>query len=196
MRADFTGLAYFNETAKVITDCNAIMSSGVYWANSSTANRPTSDISWAIINIKAGSASVLQIAIPYHSTLYQIRYRRTDSNQSSGWGAWSNQSIYDTPANLLNNWTNYGGNESVASYSLVNGIVYIKGVVKGGAASTVLFTLPVGMRPLTRLSKGTVCDNGSGAAVARIIIEPNGEVKSLNAASNYLYIEASFPAQN
>jgi hypothetical protein len=100
-----------------------------------------------------------------------------------------------TTATLLNGWTNSGGSDSVAQYCLMNGIAFIKGVVKGGSASTVAFTLPAGMRPITRLSKSTSYDNGSGVTAGRYNIEPNGNVIILNAASNYINIEASFPVE-
>lgn len=50
---------------------------------------------------------------------------------------------------LQNGWTNYGGQWETAQYRRVNGIVYLKGLIKPGTTTTqtVIATLPAGFRP-------------------------------------------------
>jgi hypothetical protein len=144
------------------------------------------------INIQSSYTSACQIVFDRQSKQMAFRF-----NNLGTWGSWAtlrDKVVYTAPATLLNSWVNLGGADPVLQYCLKDGIVYIKGVVKGGAASTVITTLPVGMRPLTRYVKTTVVNNGS-VAVGRIFIDPNGNLTSLDAASGYLYIEACYPAE-
>lgn len=47
---------------------------------------------------------------------------------------------------LLNGWVNYGGQWETAAYRRRDGMVYLRGLITGGTAST-FFNLPVGFRP-------------------------------------------------
>ena len=53
---------------------------------------------------------------------------------------------------LLNGWTNLGGSYPTAAYMKDSmGFVHLKGMVKGGVNSTIIFVLPVGYRPVDDL---------------------------------------------
>jgi hypothetical protein len=144
------------------------------------------------INIQSSYTSALQVVWDRQSKQMAFRF-----NNLGTWGSWAtlrDKPVYTPATTLLNSWVNLGGSDPVLQYCLKDGIVYIKGVVKGGAANTVITNLPVGMRPLTRYVKTTVVNNGT-VAPGRIFVDPNGDLKSLDAASGYLYIEASYPAE-
>ena len=46
-----------------------------------------------------------------------------------------------------NSWTNYGTGFNLAGYRKIGDIVYLRGLVKGGASGATIFTLPAGFRP-------------------------------------------------
>lgn len=76
---------------------------------------------------------------------------------------------------LLNGWTNYGTPwlGSVRYYKDTLGIVHLTGVIKPGAVN-VIFTLPVGYRPLNRID--FTCATDSSSLSTRINITDTGNV--------------------
>ncbi|MDR3563352.1 MAG: hypothetical protein P4N59_18225 [Negativicutes bacterium] len=78
-------------------------------------------------------------------------------------------------ADLTAGWANFGAPYSQAAYYKDSGgIVHLGGVVKGGAAASVIFTLPVGSRPSYR----QILSGLAGGDVAcRIDVYPDGSVK-------------------
>lgn len=106
----------FSETSKNIADCNVLMPSGMYWMGSSTLNKPTTDISWGLIHHKSGSATALQFAIPYHNSLYNVMWRRTDVNFPSGWAPW--RSSYNAKKGILT----YNGDGIATSKTIPHGL--------------------------------------------------------------------------
>jgi sporulation protein YlmC with PRC-barrel domain len=84
-----------------------------------------------------------------------------------------NQEAYQTPT-FENNWNNFGGEWNTAKfYKGKDSRVYLEGVVSGGS-SFVIYTLPVGYRPASRIFF-MVSHNGSSRG--RIDISSNGEVR-------------------
>ena len=84
------------------------------------------------------------------------------------------QEAWQTPT-FVNGWQDYGAPYSARYYKDTNGRVHLKGLVKGGAAGTVAFTLPVGYRPDNYLY--LVVANGSGSSsFNRAYIAGTGEV--------------------
>lgn len=64
--------------------------------------------------------------------------------------------LYQTNPTLLNSWVNTGGSYHVASYTVFQNIfgqtqVMVNGTVKDGAAGTIIFQLPPGLRPVGRI---------------------------------------------
>ncbi len=94
---------------------------------------------------------------------------------------------------LQNGWVNYGGSYYNASYRIKNGIVYIEGLLKSGTTtgSTVMFNLPEGYRPLSRI----IVTNVSYSAIGRFDVQANGDV-SFHLGSNVWFpIHCSFVAE-
>jgi len=85
------------------------------------------------------------------------------------WSAWTpvsdNLLTWYTPT-FVNSWADYTlGFDARYAKDLTNGIVYMKGLVKGGSSTTdtTIFTLPVGMRPSTDIVISQTISGGSGA---------------------------------
>lgn len=95
---------------------------------------------------------------------------------------------FSTPPPLQNNWTDYGSGYSTTSYTKTTGdVVFLKGVIKDGTAATgtVLFNLPEGYRPTSRLVFQT---DTSGPAPSRVDVYPNGNVV-LEKGSSYVVLD-------
>ena len=93
-----------------------------------------------------------------------------------------------TDATLKNNWVNYGGTYEVARYKMVNGVVYIEGMVKDGDDNSTIFTLPSFMHP----SKNIIFSTISGGSVKRLDVRSNGDVKLIGSTSTWLTVTVSF----
>lgn len=79
-----------------------------------------------------------------------------------------------------NSWANFGSGFSTGGYYLSpDGRVYLRGVVTGGAASTVITTLPAGFRPQYRSVR--CCMSSYGAN--RVDIQTDGTVLFLPSTS-------------
>lgn len=79
----------------------------------------------------------------------------------------------DSPP-FQNGWTNSLGDEPPVAFTIVDGWVHIRGGYVGGGDGTVVFSLPVGFRPLQRQRHV-----GTTALVnhySTYYIEPNGDV--------------------
>jgi hypothetical protein len=93
---------------------------------------------------------------------------------------------------LLNSWGNYGGIWETAGYRRVAGVVYIRGLVTGGAVSSVIFNLPAGYRPS---SDAHVPAMGQGSSFSPINIFANGNVTQNAGATGYISLRTiPFPA--
>lgn len=60
------------------------------------------------------------------------------TNSDSGWIS----AAYGSP------WADYGGGFGGFQYRRLNGVLYIRGTIKGGTAGTTITTLPTGFRPI------------------------------------------------
>lgn len=67
------------------------------------------------------------------------------ASQSGAGGAWAITPW--TAVTFQNSWANYGGGYQTCQYRKDGDMVQLRGVMTGGVASTVAFTLPVGFRP-------------------------------------------------
>lgn len=72
-----------------------------------------------------------------------------------------------------NSWRDYGGGWEGAGYRKIGDIVYIRGLVAGVTGSTVIFTLPVGYRPVRPLI--FACDMANSSH-ARVDVQIDGTV--------------------
>ena len=74
---------------------------------------------------------------------------------------------------MQNSWVTYGNTYSLPQYTKsADGIVTIKGLIRGGAASTTIANLPVGYRPNGIILLNGVCVS----AYCRIDVYPNGDI--------------------
>lgn len=92
-----------------------------------------------------------------------------------------------TAPTLLNSWTNYNSTYSPAGYFKdKNGIVYIRGLVKGGTLATTVFTLPAGYRPQYSMILSQACSTG----FCRVDVRSDGSVMiTANGSTSYTSLE-------
>lgn len=102
-----------------------------------------------------------------------VRDTKTLWSYQAGWSTVWSDTGWITPT-LLNGWIPFGGSYRGPAYRRLGGVVYIKGLIKGGTAApgTVIFTLPSGFRPSTYDVYAT-WGNGGGNALE---ISPTGNV--------------------
>ncbi len=78
---------------------------------------------------------------------------------------------------FVNSWSNYGGVYAPAAYwKDANNIVHLRGVIAGGNAGTVVFLLPLNLRPHTREIFGV----GSNVSLGRVDVDIDGSVYSMS----------------
>lgn len=107
------------------------------------------------------------------------------------------QQAWQTPT-LLNSWTNHSASYASAQYMKDSlGFVHIKGLVKGGANGSIIFTLPAGYRPLESQYIGPQSTGGTG--YADLVLESTGNLKPFNIGSanvtTYMSLNATFKAE-
>jgi len=116
---------------------------------------------------------------------------RTVFNQLSGPINWLNIGATGAPA-FQNGWVNFDGgttpssNNRTAAFSIdAFGFVRLRGVVKGGTANSVIFTLPVGYRP--RFQQ-TFAVNGNNAFASASAYN-NGNVKQETGSTSFMFLD-------
>jgi hypothetical protein len=88
-------------------------------------------------------------------------------------------------------WTNTGAPYQTTRYSKRSpGVVYIEGMVTGGAAGSVIFNLPAGFRPAARLNFPSA--NGLTATAATIRVDPNGDVLHISGTTSNITLNICF----
>jgi hypothetical protein len=92
---------------------------------------------------------------------------------------------------LINGWLNFDAtNWGVARYRRVNGIVYVRGLVKSGTMGMNVFVLPVGFRPAIRFMVAQVEGTNS---IGRLDMWPDGGIVPVIGNNGYFSITTSFP---
>lgn len=93
---------------------------------------------------------------------------------------------------LLNSWVQQANYAPIGYRKDPNNIVHLRGNLTGGAANTVIFTLPAGYRPASFLTFSAL---GAGGSVW-IEVRPNGQVFTVTAPSNLTALNGiSFKAE-
>ena len=93
---------------------------------------------------------------------------------------------------FANSWVNAGAQATAAFMKLPTGLVVIKGIIKSGTLGTAAFTLPVGYRTVAQQDFAAYT---SGAALGRVVLSSNGQVRPFNGANPYFSISCSFMAK-
>lgn len=122
-------------------------------------------------------------------------------SDTRGFLRWNEDAINTNPeewtnASLQNGWTNVAGFAAVGYYMRPDGFVALRGVSAAGtvADDTLLFTLPVGYRPLSEALVAIGIYNGASYQVGFLRIETDGQVRIYGAggAANIRYDGLSF----
>lgn len=86
---------------------------------------------------------------------------------------------------LTNSWANYGASYANSGYSRTeDGVVSLRGMVSSGTVGAVIFTLPMGYRPVNQLVFTVITSSGIG----RLDIFPNGDVALASGGNEYVSI--------
>ena len=95
---------------------------------------------------------------------------------------------------LTGGWKAFGGGVDTPAYAKRNGIVWLKGTIAAGTIAQIVFTLPVGFRPNTRLG----FDQIANLNIARVDVEASGIVSvqaysGTGASNSFVSLELFFP---
>lgn len=177
-------LARLGQYCQSVTDWNNANVNG-FFRGQDAANSPTSGwlMGYVIAHTALWCTQIVHSFTSDTSSNYAT-YRRELNNGT--WGAWSVVAGGDTgwltPA-FAATWSNLGGAWPPLGYRKLNGVVYLRGMVKttadlpagnlGAHANRVIFTLPVGYRPANSMH---VPATNSTNNFARINVESDGQV--------------------
>ena len=183
-----------SSTTPFASDLNKLRKTGMYWSTIATTNGPGL-YSYAIFHWNINATSALQMAVPYHGGLGEILLRRTNGDLDT-WTNWRGSNPFKGWNNLtLNNgWSNVGGSDPTAQYSLNGNTVYIKGMINNGNTTmgTVLGVLPAGYRPKSREVFSTISRDDTMIRPARFVVETNGEIKYMDGGNQWFNLNGQF----
>lgn len=170
----------------VIDDCNNInLDTGIYYCIGSTQNVPY-DSAWFLNVMKTkgenGDTIITQIAYRYRQNMIYIR-NYNSVNGSPSWKEWV-EILSDTgwqDLSLNNGWQNMEGNFPKAQYRLINGQVFLRGLITNTSSSPeVLLTLPNTIRP-KKIAHSTIIESDS---IKYVYIDSNGQIHNQNYGKN------------
>jgi len=102
---------------------------------------------------------------------------------------WHEVGATNEPA-FESSWVNYDAGYDTAAFSITGtGVVYIKGLVKSGAAFATVFTLPVGYRPALDLIFSVI--QGDNTAI-RLTITSGGVLIFTSTDNAFVSLSCSF----
>jgi hypothetical protein len=94
-----------------------------------------------------------------------------------------------TAPTLLNSWVNFGAPFSTVGYFMDrSGFVHLRGSVKNGTASAVIFVLPAGYRP-SATKRFAVNSGTGGGTTAAVTVDSSGNVTPLAGATSQYDVE-------
>lgn len=149
-------------------------------------------VAYMVANFGTGNADMLDGQ--HASAFVDTTSVQTLTNKTLAPGTWHEVGEAGEPA-YQNGWVKYdddGTYDGAWFMKDAAGNVHIRGLVKNGTASTTIFTLPVGYRPLKRLILGCASNNAFG----RLDIDSNGNVNPGSGTSTWVSLAGiTFPAE-
>ncbi|NTW61533.1 hypothetical protein HGB24_02515, partial [Candidatus Saccharibacteria bacterium] len=98
--------------------------------------------------------------------------------------------VYWSNAQFQGSWTNYADTFHTGGYRKTkDGIVVLKGLLRGGSSGQVIFYLPDGYKPAKQLIFQVATDNGSWGAGGRIDITTDGRVIATTVNSSWVSLD-------
>lgn len=93
---------------------------------------------------------------------------------------------------FANSWVNSGSPYAPAGYSLLDGVVRLRGVVKNGAfsGSAQIFLLPAGFRPPVKKMFPVLCASGSTRAIGQVDVDTSGNVIAVSGSNSFLSLDS------
>lgn len=103
----------------------------------------------------------------------------TIQDDAKGWTLLAN-------SDLQNGWTNKLGVDYQSSYRRVGNWAVLRGTLTGGTITeaTVIFAVPVELRPKLRLTTTVLGSTGAAGFVAGLVVNANGKVTISNVSNN------------
>lgn len=121
----------------------------------------------------------------YTKTQSDAAYAAVDHDHTPG--AW--QSV-----TMQNNWIEETVDDTPGYYVDAVGMVHLKGVIKHGTMEAAAFTLPAGVRPARKLTRGTISSDEN--IISRLYIQSTGEVIPFKGGSEWFSLDGiSFRAE-
>jgi hypothetical protein len=186
-----------------VTDFNDILATfnGYFAAEAGADNAPTPDQAYVgvtTMDSEIGGAQVFY-GMDDGGTYKRIFTRNPADSSAVYWGLW--QADVNTDADwvaptLLNGWVDIGGGYATTAYMRKDAIVRLKGVISNTVGNAVIFNLPVGFRPLERLTFAAASSSGV-LEVGRVDVLTNGDVAFQGGGftSNFSLSNVSFLAE-
>lgn len=166
-------------------DWNDHTASGFYMGSGLLNQTPFKQHSWQwTMVIRHNASYVVQVAFDFQQANAVAGSGATSMRHlhNGTWYPWAliggDDSGWIQPA-YVNSWVSYDNTFGPPGYRKKNGIVYLRGLIKGGTAQ-LMFTLPAGFRPSVR----QLFDISSNEAHARVDVTPAGEVLHISGGSN------------
>lgn len=198
---------------------------GFWFSQAGAANAPDAIHDWVGHTIGRVEGAGIQVANTYRAVDWPTTTARRAFDTLSGGGRQYTDWVIDTPPvadvwhyigtagepAFMGTWTNYGGSYDNAAFTERNGIIYLKGLVKSGTVNTLVFTLPVAYRPVSRrifatlgaavtsgaASTGTAHTHDISDVGARVNIFVSGDVVPQNSGNAYVSLDGiSYPKEN
>ena len=112
----------------------------------------------------------------------------------TGWTNFTQVSGAPAVGQIGNSWTAYAAGYPTPGYTKSeDGIVTVRGLIKGGAQGAVVAILPTGYHPTNRIMTTTT---SSGNGYARIDVTAAGQIVAVTANTSWTSISISFRASN
>lgn len=118
------------------------------------------------------------------AALYRVGSTWRISYEDTGWAALP----------LVPSWVNFGGGTYAdAQYRRVNGVVHVRGLIKGGTtvAGQTVANLPGGFRPVRQSFKSVAVAGGVG----QVEVAADGRIIHSSMSTTWTALEFSFPAE-
>ncbi len=193
-------LAVITGTAAAVPVDPTVPANCLVLARISVAAGSTSVLNAAITDLRTRASSLGGIQVCTSTTrptgfagltIFETDTARPLVHDGTGWVPVVTGVTAWTAPTLVNSWANFGAGNQVAQYRKVGDTVEMRGIVAGGASSTVCFTLPAGFRPVAPENIPSV--NATASPVAAVVgVGTGGAVTLFSTAITAISLNVRF----
>jgi hypothetical protein len=112
--------------------------------------------------------------------------RKTNGSASTPWRKFVMETAPWTNVTFITPWVNYGSGYQTAQYRKIGDRVELRGLVRGGANLSTIFSLPVGFRPPARLLLSTQTNTN---VAGRVDVDTLGNVIMQNGDTGWISLD-------